>query len=580
MKIISTIVVIHVYDERRRIHKNFECFKSLLLSEMKYFDSYFASESYNYQGKIDISVHCDCFIFEWIMNFIQHPQNPPALNNQLVAHILIASEFLGIERLITECISFISVRLKGIILAGTDLSPISDKTVSALAQNLQPESLLEIPQNLVNTQLMSRIYKAKIQLEFHCYSQEKQYKRKENLKESKRVAFVSCCKYCGKVFVSSSQTRSQCRFTPQRQVIGKRGEFLPTNFCEPSSDWSFTNFLTLLYKDKRVEYGEIYWRLWTTATVVRTACGKLISVNSDSYGRSCPKSATFCNSNNGLWGIRLCCGKLNLKYNPWNNEEVGCSPSMIHFDHAGHTHNMKLNDSVENQKTLRILSILKKTLLSGFGPLYNNLNAFDGIEQSQKNVTQVNDTTENMMNAKKPFSESINTDRQKVSRQVQHFGIFVNASYENFPHLRKSMDNTDFALKLGIWLDEDRYKQITHISSCESPNEEVNRTNIDIPICKFNRICGMSIKNHVSSYSKLSMSMKDKKRRDWLKAVIIEMDTKRLHKLNLHLSNCRDKYDIDVMDVKNELRLTNIKYKGVRPGLWRTKIPVKNYFYG
>jgi hypothetical protein len=64
------IIVIHVFDENRKINKDFTCEKELLVQHMKYFDKYL-TESTSVDD-IDISVHCDIKIFEWLMKYLKH----------------------------------------------------------------------------------------------------------------------------------------------------------------------------------------------------------------------------------------------------------------------------------------------------------------------------------------------------------------------------------------------------------------------------------------------------------------------------------------------------------------------------
>ena len=61
-------IVIHVYDENRKINKDFTCDKNLLVSHMKYFEDYLTEATS--VDDIDISVHCDVKIFEWLMRYL------------------------------------------------------------------------------------------------------------------------------------------------------------------------------------------------------------------------------------------------------------------------------------------------------------------------------------------------------------------------------------------------------------------------------------------------------------------------------------------------------------------------------
>ena len=64
----SELIIIHVCDEARQINRDFACDRSVLLEEMKYFQSYLGGDSGSFDD-IDISVHCDVHIFEWSFPF-------------------------------------------------------------------------------------------------------------------------------------------------------------------------------------------------------------------------------------------------------------------------------------------------------------------------------------------------------------------------------------------------------------------------------------------------------------------------------------------------------------------------------
>ena len=63
------IVVIHVCDENRQVSKDFCCKRNILVKNMKYFERFLAENENGYDD-IDISVHCDVEIFEWLMTYI------------------------------------------------------------------------------------------------------------------------------------------------------------------------------------------------------------------------------------------------------------------------------------------------------------------------------------------------------------------------------------------------------------------------------------------------------------------------------------------------------------------------------
>lgn len=57
-----------MYDENRKMDKAFKCDKDLLIKYMKYFEKYLTSTTI--LDDIDISVHCDIKIFEWLIKYL------------------------------------------------------------------------------------------------------------------------------------------------------------------------------------------------------------------------------------------------------------------------------------------------------------------------------------------------------------------------------------------------------------------------------------------------------------------------------------------------------------------------------
>jgi hypothetical protein len=90
-------IMIHVCDEARGVNRDFPCSRATLLQEMKYFRAYLTSPP---GEEVDISVHCDVHIFEWLVKYIEAPGAPPRLDAASVVSILISSDFLEMDRLV------------------------------------------------------------------------------------------------------------------------------------------------------------------------------------------------------------------------------------------------------------------------------------------------------------------------------------------------------------------------------------------------------------------------------------------------------------------------------------------------
>src|SRR5690606_39506337 len=99
-------VVIHVFDETNNVNKDFVCKRDLLLREMKYFRTYI-TDNCSFED-IDISVHCDINIFQWLMDYInKRDGKTPQLDIAWAISILISSDFLEMDELVETTLKFV-----------------------------------------------------------------------------------------------------------------------------------------------------------------------------------------------------------------------------------------------------------------------------------------------------------------------------------------------------------------------------------------------------------------------------------------------------------------------------------------
>ncbi len=148
--------MIHVIDDSKKDKRDFTFSRSLLVKYMKYFDRCLKKISDN--DEIDISIHCDAQIFEWLLNYIfameeyekkqsenerilkstqmkVHVQDDkeafansaimkyggPKLDIKNAVTILIPAEFLKIDRLVKEGLNFIGENIEDISRVQVDM---------------------------------------------------------------------------------------------------------------------------------------------------------------------------------------------------------------------------------------------------------------------------------------------------------------------------------------------------------------------------------------------------------------------------------------------------------------------------
>lgn len=91
-------VVIHVCDEVKGVSRDFNCQQKLLVAKMGYFADVTAGQRLE---DMDISVHCDLQIFEWLMRWVKREtvsqEMWPILDSTNVVPILVSASFLQVN---------------------------------------------------------------------------------------------------------------------------------------------------------------------------------------------------------------------------------------------------------------------------------------------------------------------------------------------------------------------------------------------------------------------------------------------------------------------------------------------------
>ena len=246
------VVLIHVCDENRQLSKDFCCKRNILVKHMRYFERFLAENENGYDD-IDISVHCDVEIFEWLMSFIHEPDKPPVLDKAIVVSILISSEFLQMETLVDLCLDHIAASLGEIIRLPIDLSCISDKLVNKLAMLISPKVLAQTKDR--KDKILNKLYKRRVELDFS---------RKSGARGGSRTiaASLTCCRYCGIVYLDNWVSMLTCRSSPP--AVDYRGYLARRHAV--ITGWSLTSYLKTLHAGG-MSWDAIYWHVWGACEV-------------------------------------------------------------------------------------------------------------------------------------------------------------------------------------------------------------------------------------------------------------------------------------------------------------------------
>ncbi|XP_020894442.1 uncharacterized protein KIAA1841, partial [Exaiptasia diaphana] len=129
-------MVIHVCDESKNLKQDFNCPRDLLIREMRYFAEYLSVEAQRWE-EVDISVHCDIQIFDWLMRYVKKgigekgkEKTQPQLEPNNVISILISSDFLKMDSLVTECVEYCHKSMSAIVATPCNMNCINDKLVT------------------------------------------------------------------------------------------------------------------------------------------------------------------------------------------------------------------------------------------------------------------------------------------------------------------------------------------------------------------------------------------------------------------------------------------------------------------
>ncbi|KAJ3405426.1 hypothetical protein HDU80_001348 [Chytriomyces hyalinus] len=298
-------VVIHVYDENRNAKRDFYCKQYLLLREMKFF-SYLAERAAT-SNQVDIDVHCDIEVFEWLMMFITRQR--PALEPKSVVSILISSNFLQMDSLQDVCLQYIHDRINEIIRVPIDLNCISKPLLSRLSAlftlseldaivdpkdklmsklHMHKISDLMVPSN--ETKLLShteQIFAALSTPHSMPPASENLQPSETNPLENTTKAVFRRCKLCSKVYPKHEESRLVCEDAVF--MTDSRGEII----CTHNADDNFVENLGLV------------------------AVRRLYVVQEASF-RSSEKTSDLHK------GRYLCCGEPVYKFNPFQASK-GCS---------------------------------------------------------------------------------------------------------------------------------------------------------------------------------------------------------------------------------------------------------------
>lgn len=256
LRTVEPELTIHVCDEVKGVSKDFTCPQKLLISKMGYFADITSGQKLE---DLDISVHCDLEIFNWLINWVKREtfvsqENWPKLNASNVIPILVSASFLQMEALLNECLSYCHANLSEVVKVSPNLGCLNDTIITRLAAmftNLELESVKD-KKDRIQPRLFCKLIQSLCEVEAQSIRG-----------HFATLAGLFRCMKCGKCMTQSVSTYVHC--IPQNMKLNRWGQIISSHVRDVN--WSLSNYVANLYKELR-SWRKVYWRLWATCHFV------------------------------------------------------------------------------------------------------------------------------------------------------------------------------------------------------------------------------------------------------------------------------------------------------------------------
>ncbi|XP_035982053.1 uncharacterized protein KIAA1841 homolog [Fundulus heteroclitus] len=247
-------MVIHVCDETKNLKQDFTCPRDLLVKEMRYFAEYLSVDQQRWE-EVDISVHCDVQIFDWLMNYVRRNsagegnKDKPRLEPSNVISILISSEFLKMDTLVEECIQYCHKHMSAIVATPCNMNCINSNLATRIAELFNHNEADDIRDK--KDKFKSKLFQKKIERLFDPNHQNKD--------SPGNASTLYRCGLCLKLLTKDTERKISC--LPGKINVDVRGQIVYTHTRQKS--WDVHEYLPALYEELK-SWVLVYWRVWGT----------------------------------------------------------------------------------------------------------------------------------------------------------------------------------------------------------------------------------------------------------------------------------------------------------------------------
>ncbi|KAK3865043.1 hypothetical protein Pcinc_029301, partial [Petrolisthes cinctipes] len=298
-------IVIHVCDEARGLRQDFTCPRDLLIHHIGYFADVTAGQRLE---DVDISVHCDVTIFEWLLQWVKQGQTEdhvaPVLEPKTAVSILISADFLKMSPLVEEVLQYVHDNINLILEAQVNLNCLSDSVLARLARLFTHWELESVRdrrdriQNKLYTRFIIALCDPTPVPPRGIY---------------KTAASLYRCCDCGQLVNRSVERLITC--VPANTTITTTGYVYYTHTRD--GNWSLTDHVKQLKVELKT-WRLVYWRLWGQVHFLPcSTCGTVFPGSEMKLCRTHPLDASACDLDTLLASnTHTCCGARALRFSP------------------------------------------------------------------------------------------------------------------------------------------------------------------------------------------------------------------------------------------------------------------------
>ncbi|XP_021554861.1 uncharacterized protein KIAA1841 homolog isoform X2 [Neomonachus schauinslandi] len=247
-------MVIHVCDEAKNLKEDFICPRDLLISEMKYFAEYLSVDAQRWE-EVDISVHCDVHIFNWLIKYVKRNTKEnkdcemPTLEPGNVISILISSEFLKMDSLVEQCIQYCHKNMNAIVATPCNMNCINANLLTRIADLFTHNEVDDLKDK--KDKFRSKLFCKKIERLF-----DPEYLNPDS---RNNAATLYRCYLCKKLLTKETERRIPC--TPGKINVDQHGNIIYIHIRDKT--WDVHEYLNSLFEELK-SWRDVYWRLWGT----------------------------------------------------------------------------------------------------------------------------------------------------------------------------------------------------------------------------------------------------------------------------------------------------------------------------